>query len=127
MFSPLRIFSVFGSWFRSSTAPVIPVLQSAEVTNDDPSLLRIYFSILLNTFIPINNSDYIIKIGGVPQEFDNDGYSPLTLVKSNTPFAYGDIVTVSYTAPLENPLQGLDGGKVASFVDYPVTNNIEAS
>lgn len=41
-------------------------------------------------------------------------------------YEYGDIVTISYTKPETNPLKGINGAEVESFIDYPVTNNIEA-
>jgi hypothetical protein len=110
----------------ASTALPIPTLVSAEINIENPYAIQLYFDIPLDGDVPIDNSNFIIKIGGIPQEFDNDGYAPLILVKSNTPFSYGDIITVSYTQPETNPLRGLAGGLVASFTDYPVTNNILA-
>jgi hypothetical protein len=113
---------------RSSTAPVIPELVSAVI--NDTSSAFITFNLPLNYAFYPDSSAFIMKING---EIVDSGYDGITIVNEPNDslvfarsFSYGDIITVSYTAPLENPLQGVDGGLVASFVDYPVTNNIEA-
>jgi hypothetical protein len=120
----------FSEAIINNTAPVLPEIVSAE-TIDELSL-SIFFNPILNSDIFPVQSSFDIKINNVSIGQDyNDGIgivSPEGYVVINyygIVFSYGDIITVSYTAPEENPLQGLDGGKVASFEDYPVTNNIE--
>jgi hypothetical protein len=122
-----------GTKSRSSPAsPVIPVLQSAEVPNDESgqtSILRLLFDTALNEIIIPDMSSFVVKVNSITKEMGYDGISNggcrfnLYSVDEGS-FAYGDIITVSYTAPALNPLQGLDGGKVASFEDYPVVNNV---
>jgi hypothetical protein len=115
----------------SSTAPVIPELVSAVIGNTPQTdhKIVITFNVELNATIPIDDSTLTVLVNDVTRDCYTDGYtvSGFELFTSDgLPFSYGDIVTVSYTAPLENPLQSLTGGLVESFVDYPVTNNIEA-
>jgi hypothetical protein len=124
----------FGIGLKGSTAPVIPVLQSAEAYNDDDMYISLEFNAAIKGIdiegeeVLANN--FCVKINSEIREILNSlvlrgGDSTIYFYASGILY-YGDIITVSYTAPLENPLQGVDGGLVASFVDYPVTNNIEA-
>jgi hypothetical protein len=111
---------------EETVSPVIPELVSATVENDSKYTCLLIFSLPLKTFPSPNQSVFTIKVNGNPRtEDDFDGLDLSGVnVQFITPFSNGDIITVSYTAPLENPLQGVDGGKVASFIDYPVMNNI---
>jgi hypothetical protein len=119
----------FSEAITNNTAPVIPVLQSAEITNNAQGIIKVIFDTSLNESIIPDASAFSLLVNSVLHNVSEwhfiDGTLRLTPSNIET-FSYGDIVTVSYTAPLENPLQGVDGGLVESFVDYPVTNNIKA-
>jgi hypothetical protein len=109
---------------QSSSAPVIPELVSAVSTSEDIYLT--FNQEMDETSVPAL-SCFIVKINGsIAQINEVAYYNHLLDLWLGTTLVYGDIVTVSYTQPETNPLQSLTGGKVASFVDYPVTNNIEA-
>ena len=51
----------------------------------------------------------------------------LLLLASNDVVRPGETVTVSYTKPGTNPLQDAAGLETASFTDFPVTNNLDAT
>jgi hypothetical protein len=111
----------------NNIAPVIPALVSANIWNRS-STIEIGLDLELDANSIPDISAFNVVLNGTSinnVQFDGFDSSFFFLYCSGTTFAYGDIITVSYTQPLENPLQGLDGGKVASFTDYPVTNNIE--
>jgi hypothetical protein len=42
----------------------------------------------------------------------------------SSPVVYGNIITVTYTQPSENPLQTPEGGQAATISAQPVTNNV---
>jgi hypothetical protein len=111
---------------RSSTTPVIPVLVSAETAPYSTTDIYLTFDQTMDESIIPDWSCFTIKCNGNVVELPNVEYymQNLDLYLSTGNFAYSDIITISYTAPEINPLQGVDGGLVASFVDYPVTNNI---
>jgi hypothetical protein len=127
----------FSEAITNNIAPVIPELVSAETNNESYEIynvIRIYFDLsVMDSELSPDNSAFQILINSIPVNAILDGWNNevgnnyIELTKTDqSAFIYGDIVTVSYTAPEVNPLQGVDGGLVASFVDYPVTNNIEA-
>jgi predicted GH43/DUF377 family glycosyl hydrolase len=108
-------------------APVIPELVSAETSSNISILLS--FNPILNTDFNPDQSSFDVKINNVSigQDYNdgsgvtNDGNVLLNYYGIS--FAYGDTITISYTQPALNPLQGLTGGKVASF-SSDVTNNV---
>jgi hypothetical protein len=119
----------FGIGLKGSTAPVIPVLQSAVIRNNLSKGIFLTFDSVLDALIIPDDSCFVVKVNGEIREnmfIDEIDQYQLSLFHTSILFAYGDIITVSYTAPEINPLQGVDGGLVESFVDYLVTNNIEA-
>jgi hypothetical protein len=63
--------------------------------------------------------------GGDPQNFSSSmldtDETRINLTTSGTVISYGDTVTVSYTA---GDVSAFDFGKLASFSDYAVTNNV---
>jgi hypothetical protein len=68
-----------------------------------------------------------ISAFGIPgKTITNDAISgPDLYLTVSVAFDYGDIVTVSYTKPIANPLIGLIAGRrTDSFTDFAVTNNI---
>jgi hypothetical protein len=111
---------------RTSTAPVIPVLVSAETAPYSTTDIYLTFDQTMDESIIPDWSCFTIKCNGNVVELPNVEYymQNLDLYLSTGNFAYSDIITISYTAPALNPLQGVDGRLVESFVDYPVTNNI---
>jgi hypothetical protein len=108
----------------SAVAPVIPELVSAEIAG---KYIDITFdSEIDQSSIPDISAFEVIVNSVIVSMAITESYSFGISLEKGTGFAFGDIVTLSYTQPALNPLQGLDGGLVASFTDYPVTNNIEA-
>jgi hypothetical protein len=115
-----------GSGGGSSSTPVIPALVSAEINPEtgDTDIIITLDQEMDETSIPDLSCFVVMRNGDANDISDIVYYNHKLDLYSDVAFLYGDTITVSYTAPLENPLQGLDGGKVASFTDYPVVNNV---
>lgn len=104
--------------------PVSPVYQSSAVANATPSLLEMTYDITLGNIVPAASA-FNVLVNSATDAVSGVAISgtkvQLTL---SSPVKFGDIVTVSYTKPATNPLQGSTGGMVANISTKPVTNNL---
>jgi hypothetical protein len=102
---------------------------SAEIPFDVTDTIALTFNIDLNNESPVDVSAFEVIVNSIPIviniDFVNSYGGILMLYREGDQFAYGDIITISYTKPALNPLKSLTGGEVASFSE-PVTNNIQA-
>jgi uncharacterized repeat protein (TIGR02059 family) len=101
----------------------IPVYNSSLVGNSTPSILEMTYSSGLANIVP-SASAFSVMVNSVARGINTVTVSgvkvQLTLA---SPIVYGDVVTVSYTAPSANPLQATTGGQAASISAKSVTNN----
>lgn len=102
-----------------------PIPLSAEIGATGATKLVITFSEPLNeSIIPVATQ---FATGG-----NHGGYQPNNVVISGSTVTltlagdayYGDTVVLTYNQPVLNPLQDLAGNFAASFLAFPVTNNI---
>ena len=114
-----------GSFEYASSAPPtdVPVYQSATVENTTPSVIDVTYSLTLANIVPAT-SVFNIQVNSVARNVSSISISGnkihLTLASA---IVYGDIVTLSYTKPVSNPLQTASGGQAASISAKSVTNN----
>jgi uncharacterized repeat protein (TIGR02059 family) len=100
---------------------------TASISNATPSLLELVYNLpLSSTSIP-SNTAFSVFVNSIAVSVNSVAISgsdvQLTLA---SPIKYGDIVTVSYTAPSTNPLQTTAGGIAVSFTALTVSNNLVA-
>jgi len=104
--------------------PSAPTLVGAE-TDEAGTTISLYFDkAMANPASQHGQFAYRID-GGDAQSFSTaalDGdYTRINLTVEGTAIAYGDTVTISYTA---GDLVAADGGALGSFAGQPVTNNV---
>ena len=99
-------------------------IGSITVENANLDKILITYGRNLNTTPPAT-SCYTILVNSVARTVNSISISgaveTLTLASN---CAYGDVITVSYTKPVSNPLQDTNGVICTSFPEISVTNNI---
>lgn len=110
----------------STSTPVLPVFQSAVIENATPVRLDMTYNLTLGNVVPATSS-FTVRVNSTARTVSSVTVSG-TKVQLNLASAvvYGDVVTVSYTAPATNPLQTSAGGKAVSIASKAVTNNVGA-
>ena len=110
----------------SATAEAtLPGLRSALVERTNSLAVRLEFDELVDTTSSPDKSAFAVKVKRRPREVtsftitDAGRIGRIGLASSVRP---GETVTVSYTKPGTNLLKNATGKEVASFTDYPVTN-----
>ena len=105
--------------------PPLPVVSTATVEDANKDKIVITFDLDLDEeSIPVV-SRFTPSGGKTVTNVAISGAVVTLTVDSE--YAYGDTITVSYAIPDGNYLQSLVGGKVASFTNQAVTNNIAPS
>jgi uncharacterized protein (TIGR02145 family) len=104
----------------------IPVYVSSIVEDANPSVIIMTFNTSLANSVPAPSA-FVATVNTDPRNngiiaisISGDKVS-LTLVEPIIHF--GDVVTIDYIKPTQNPLQSLSGGQVASFYLQPVINH----
>lgn len=107
----------------AATDTVAPSFASAQVADAAKSDIVITMNEALAAFTPATSA-FAVSGGRTVSAVIRSG-ATLT-VTVNTPYAYGDAITVTYTKPGTNMLQDAAGNQTASFGPSAVTNNIAA-
>ena len=104
-----------------------PVYISSIIENTTPSMVEVTYNQILANIIPVATA-FKAEVNGyiktVMSVSITDNKVTLTLPE---PLSYGDIITVSYTAPDGNPLQNAAGITAESIDALTVINNIQRS
>ena len=107
-----------------NTVSQIPVYFGSVIENATPALLVMNYGLSLANILPAASA-FTVQVNSANMAINAVAVSgtkvQLTLASS---IKYGDIVTVSYTKPVSNPLQTSSGGLTASISVQPVTNNL---
>jgi uncharacterized repeat protein (TIGR02059 family) len=131
--NPLQ--TVSGAWAETISAqtvsnnvdPVTPVDLSyvrSFIENSSPGLLEMVYNFNMANIVP-DASAFTVMVNSISTTVNSviiDGNEVLLTLASEV--AAGDVVTVSYSKPVINPLQSITGGQAASISNQPVTNNI---
>ena len=108
----------------SNSYPVAPNYVSSSVEDATPTIVEMVFDATLANIIP-GVSAFTVRVNSVIRTINSVSISNnrgrLTLTSA---IMYGDVVTVAYTKPANNPLQTSSGGEAESLTPQPVTNNI---
>lgn len=111
------------------TAPaVILTYQNSTVKNLTPSEIEVAYNAAISTASLPASSSFEVKVNSQVRSISkltiNGKNAYLTL---SSPVKHGDIVTLSYTKPLINPLQCTSGTQAESISSKAVTNLVEAT
>ncbi len=108
-------------------AVINPVFVSAVVENATPRRVNMTYDLTLASIVPATSA-FTVMVNSVQRTVSSVSVSGTTVqLVLATAVVYGDIVTVSYTAPSVNPIQTVSGGIAAGITDQSVTNNCTAS
>ncbi len=107
--------------------PANPVYVSSAVENSAPSVIEMTYNLSLANIVPAISA-FSVRVNSAARTVNSVSVSgtkvSLTLA---SPVAYGNTVTVAYTAPSANPLQTPAGGKASSINAQSVTNRVNAT
>ncbi len=106
--------------------PSAPSYVSSSVENAAPSVIVMTYNLSLANIVPATSA-FSVQVNSVARTVNSVSVSgtKVTLTLSG-PVAYGNTITVAYTAPSANPLQTPAGGKAASISAQSVTNSVNA-
>lgn len=106
--------------------PALPTFVSAIIQNATPTRLEMTYTLPLANIIP-STTAFTVRVNNTARSVNSVSISG-TKVYLNlaSPIVYGDMVTVSYTKPQNNPLQTSAGGQAAILNSTNVTNNVAA-
>lgn len=104
----------------------VPVVTGSSVENSYPQNVEIVFNLPLANIIPAASA-FNVSVNSTARVVSSVSISGLkvTLTLSG-PVKYGETVTVAYSKPSLNPLQGTAGGQASSFSSQTVTNKLSA-
>jgi uncharacterized repeat protein (TIGR02059 family) len=104
--------------------PNLPIYVSSSIENITPSILEITYNVNLANIVPTSAS-FMVKVNSVSRPINAVAISGTkVLITLSSPVENSNIVTISYTKPVTNPLQTASGMQAASFSAQPVTNKI---
>ncbi len=108
----------------NNVVSVIPVYSASVIENLTPTLLEMTYSLSLASVIPASSA-FNVQVNSIARTVNSVAISgnKVRLTLSGA-VKFGDIVTVSYTKPSINPLQGTSGSQTATISGKPVTNNV---
>lgn len=110
---------------RISVVP--PVYASSVIENSTPSLIELNFSLSLANVVP-PAAAFNCQVNSLARTVNSVLISgnkvQLTLANAIKP---GDLVTISYTKPTNNPLQTTDGGQATSITSQLSVNKVITS
>ena len=103
-----------------------PTYLSSFIENGTPSILEMNYNLALASVIPATPA-FSVQVNSASRSVTSVSISGTkVLLTLASPVLYGNVVTVSYTAPSSNPLQTPAGGKAATFTAKSVTNRVAA-
>ncbi len=109
-----------------SAPPSAPVYVSSAIENGAPSIIELTYNLTLANIIPATSA-FSVQVNSAARSVSSVTVSGTkVLLTLSSPVAYGNTVTVSYTAPSSNTLQTPAGGIAASISAQSVTNRINA-
>jgi uncharacterized protein (TIGR02145 family)/uncharacterized repeat protein (TIGR02059 family) len=116
--------SITNQTVTNSVNPVSPVYVSSTIGNSTPSLLEMSYNLSLANTVP-GATSFTVQVNAIVRTVTIVAISGtkvfLTLASA---VVYGDVVTIAYTKPVNNPMQSTLGGLVLTFSAQTVTNNV---
>jgi len=104
-----------------------PLYVSSVIENNDPTLLIISFDILLAQIIPDLGSFEVISDSQILPLTSIEIIEEKVHLTLDSPVAYGDLITLSYTIPTSGPsLQSIFNVDADAIINCTVTNNVNS-
>lgn len=104
---------------------VAPVLSTAAVEDADNDAIVLGYDIALDAAsVPATSAYTVAASGGAVSVSSVAIHSRFVTVGLSRPIAEGEAVTISYTVPGSNPVQGTGGYDAAALANQAVTNNV---
>ena len=103
----------------------IPQFISGIVQNTTPNILELNYNLTLNSIVIPDIFSYNVLVNSNKVSLNSisiSGNKVQLIISSDIKF--GDVVIVSYTKSVNNPLQSINGGEAVSFSDILIINNI---
>jgi uncharacterized repeat protein (TIGR02059 family) len=122
---PFNVTPDIGAYEYGSSPPPtsIPVYVSSAIENPTPGILEMTYSLSLANIVPAPSA-FLVLVNATTRTVNSVTISGTkALLTLASPVNYGDVVTVSYTKPVTNPLQTVSGGEASSITSQSVTNN----
>jgi uncharacterized repeat protein (TIGR02059 family) len=115
-----------GAFETQTGSTPTPLYVSSAIGNSTPSLLEMTYNMTLADVIP-GTSAFSVRVNSVTRTVNAVTVSASkVLLTLASPIVSGDLVTISYTKPSDNPLQTAAGGLAANIVSQPVVNNLRS-
>jgi uncharacterized repeat protein (TIGR02059 family) len=114
-----------GAYKSGSTVsqPVVPVYQSSAVANTTPSILEMTYNLTLANIVPATSA-FSVLVNSAARSVSAVTVSGTKIqLTLSTRILPGNVVTVSYIKPANNPLETNSGGIASSITAQPVNNN----
>ena len=107
-----------------SAPPAAPVYVSSAIENAAPSVIELTYNLTLANIVP-TASAFTVQVNSVVRSVTSVTVSGTkVLLTLSSPVAYGNAVTVAYTAPSSGQLQTSAGGLAGSVSAQSVTNRV---
>ena len=102
----------------------VPLYVSSVIASSAPSRIEMTYSLPLSATLP-SASSFKVMVNSVARTVSSVSISgSKVLLTLSSPVSGGNAVTVAYTKPSSNPLQGTTTGQVATFSAKTVTNSV---
>ena len=109
-----------------TSTPSIPIFINSSIENATPAILSITYDLTLAGIVPAASA-FSVMVNSAARTVSSVAISgskvQLTL---SSPVVYGDVVTIAYTKPINNPIQTTSGGQAITISAQSVTNNVGA-
>jgi hypothetical protein len=112
--------------FSSSLPPIVeaPIYISSEILNEAPDKIEMTYNVSLANIPPISLA-FTILVNSNPVSVNNIAIIDTKVILTlSSAVVFGDVITISYTSPLSNPIQTPEGGIAESLTLKIVTNNV---
>ncbi len=109
---------------QTGSSTPVPTYVYSVIENSTPSVLEITYNLNLDNQVVPATSSFGVSVNSVTRTINSVYISGNTVqLTMASAVKFGDIVTVSYTKPVNNPLQTYTGGEASGFSTYAVTND----
>lgn len=113
-----------GAMIYSATSSTLPHFTSASISHEAPDVIEMNFSLPLGNTIPPPTA-FNVSINSVPRQVISVSVvGSKVLLTMKEPVYQGEHVTLNYTTPAENALQGTSGEIIPNISARTVINNI---
>jgi uncharacterized repeat protein (TIGR02059 family) len=117
--------TISAQFVTNNVNPVVsPVYIGSVIGNVTPSVLEMIYNLSLANILPAPSA-FSVRINSVTRNVNTVAISGTkVLLTLASPVVNGDVITIAYTRPANNPLQTASGEQAATLSPQSVTNNV---